>query len=621
MVLQPLNPAGWAFASCLVFQNWLFSDRRFCPLPISIAIVPASAPLINPIAFGLFCGFWPGFLLDWGYTMAACLDHTVLPAFAVDKKFVLILYPGERKWHERLVVLRSVPSSDQRTLGWCIAATPDGIGTPIGLRMAPLAMPLVPLRLPISEVLRRPSSMPTSARSIRPMPAAFWLKSANSGVLEHESICKALELAIECDQLNIGELATVWLLCRSLQMIQYRWKDRILGSTSNGTVDDESHFFLGVDPTRGNLCICTAFNIWPGEELHKEAQANKEQRKAWEERAFPPGQQGKEEDPVTKLLSLLSDLPRHIPVPAIAIEDLAKEPPSKRARPMPESGECFRGAISLQAFDSTEHKEEALWRRALEKWLVILTECPGSSHIGETAAVQNTEVAIETFRELFGRKSGNTGMKRGSALVEFLAWGQKKFRSEDATVLLVTYVEILEWLLEAVTMHAFDRYACGAILFGVFSRSRVSDMKKSFGGFLDFGQLENGGEGYIECRTRDHKTANAVAQTGLSMPLLAPALGVTKTAWAVTWAKVSEEVGLAFSPTKTGPVLPAPNQKGGWTKRCVDSGEVTRWMRALLVKGGCEVPEGSGQRRTASPKESCLQPGQPRGVDRSRSTG
>ena len=134
---------------------------------------------------------------------------------------------------------------------------------------------------------------------------------------------------------------------------------------------------------------------------------------------------------MTKLLSLLSDLPRHIPVPAIAIEDLAKEPPSKRARPMPESGECFRGAISLQAFDSTEHKEEALWRRALEKWLVILTECPGSSHIGETAAVQNTEVAIETFRELFGRKSGNTGMKRGSALVEFLAWGQKKFRSED----------------------------------------------------------------------------------------------------------------------------------------------------------------------------------------------
>ena len=86
-------------------------------------------------------------------------------------------------------------------------------------------------------------------------------------------------------------------------------------------------------------------------------------------------------------------------------------------------------------------------------------------------------------------------------------------------------------------------------------------MKKSFGGFLDFGQLENGGEGYIECRTRDHKTANAVAQTGLSMPLLAPALGVTKTAWAVTWAKVSEEVGLAFSPTRPGRCYRLPIRK------------------------------------------------------------
>ncbi|CAE7735243.1 unnamed protein product [Symbiodinium necroappetens] len=110
------------------------------------------------------------------------------------------------------------------------------------------------------------------------------LQPSDNGVLEHESICKALELAIEYDQLNIGELAAMELLCRRLQMIQYRWKDRVLGSYSSGTVDDESHFFLGVDPTRGNLCICPALNTWLGEELHKEAQANKEQRKAREER-------------------------------------------------------------------------------------------------------------------------------------------------------------------------------------------------------------------------------------------------------------------------------------------------------------------------------------------------
>ena len=69
------------------------------------------------------------------------------------------------------------------------------------------------------------------------------LQPSDNGVLEHESICKALELALEYDQLNLGELACLELLCRQLQMLQYRWKERILGATSAGTVDDESHFF------------------------------------------------------------------------------------------------------------------------------------------------------------------------------------------------------------------------------------------------------------------------------------------------------------------------------------------------------------------------------------------
>ena len=112
------------------------------------------------------------------------------------------------------------------------------------------------------------------------------LQASDGGVLEHEAICKVLELAIEYDQLNIGELAAVELLCRRLQMIQYRWRERILGATATGTIEDESHFFMGTDPTRGNLCICPCLNTWLGEELRKESQMNKEQRKAREERAL-----------------------------------------------------------------------------------------------------------------------------------------------------------------------------------------------------------------------------------------------------------------------------------------------------------------------------------------------
>ena len=441
-----------------------------------------------------------------GFTMASYIDNTVLPAFAVENKYVIIQYPGERKWHERYVILKPTPSSDPRSIGWCVIATPDGdvYGEPLsipnisgvailgddrslppgvlrrnvyrfedgnigqalgaaevahlrGLAQAeltalqneidqtgmavvnaspgPVTAPAVaPVTSPpaaVGPVLApaagfswvvaaneghraRGSLVPIAqvvggyqagskgvvglsdgvilfvelvanhelisyarqgapAGPDPPQPAvlgagigaigigqgddartlavrygtdgkrrrelrdgvelasesvwadwpikgprtAKWvgqyfvtnggspmvmhntwkvnckLQGSDNGVLEHESLCKMLELALEYDQLNLGELASLELACRRLQMIQYRWRDRIIGSTSSGTVDDESHFFLGVDPTRGNLCISPALNTWLGEELHKESQANKEQRKAREERALLKANKGK----------------------------------------------------------------------------------------------------------------------------------------------------------------------------------------------------------------------------------------------------------------------------------------------------------------------------------------
>ena len=378
----------------------------------------------------------------------------------------------------------------------------------------------------------------------------------------------------------------------------------------------------------------------------------------------------REEDPVDVMLN---SLPASIPVPAPPVqpEEIVKEPPVKRARPFPESGECFRGAISLRGYDNDEDKVEGVWRRALEKWLVVVTECPGTSLIGDRVSRMTATEAAGTLRELFGRKSAATVLKRGSALVAFIAWCRKTFRDEEpmpfrtlhmegylrhlkmskrpasaftsfqeavnfaihvvgismlvaskgqqqgdsvwspwcsgiigqalqgkaerrqATVLSVHQVAALEYMLQDSSLSAFDRYACGALLFGIFSRSRVSDLRKTFGWFLDFDQLGEGGDGFIECRTRDHKTANLVLQSGVSMPLVAPAMGVTSASWAVRWAKVAEEVGLSFSGDRKGPVLPAPDQRGGWTKRSVDAGEVTKWLHALLARSGNEASPGT----------------------------
>ncbi|CAE7335826.1 unnamed protein product, partial [Symbiodinium pilosum] len=206
------------------------------------------------------------------------------------------------------------------------------------------------------------------------------LQPSDAGVLEHESICKALELAVEYDQLNIGELATIELLSRRLQMIQFRWKERILGSASSGTVDDESHFFLGVDPTRGNLCICPALNTWLGEELHKEAQANKEQRKAREERALLRGNKTKlaadawVREGVQTLNSLYGGSEAGIFAPvssqASALSGLAQKyrlaGPPPQSRPE-EALQALLGSMSVYSLDNVECNI-ASYDEALVSW-------------------------------------------------------------------------------------------------------------------------------------------------------------------------------------------------------------------------------------------------------------
>ena len=79
---------------------------------------------------------------------------------------------------------------------------------------------------------------------------------------------------------------------RLIQLSQARWRERILGATETGSMDDERYLYLGMDENRGNLCISPELNEWIGAELHKEALAAKEQRKAREERALTRGGKG-----------------------------------------------------------------------------------------------------------------------------------------------------------------------------------------------------------------------------------------------------------------------------------------------------------------------------------------
>lgn len=110
-----------------------------------------------------------------------------------------------------------------------------------------------------------------------------------AGVSEHLGWCRFFETAACYDQIDLGKCCAAELGARRLQMIADKWKHKMpntAGSGSTITDMDDSHLLLGTTDTRGNVGVSPALQSWLGEELAKEAMANKERRKAREERAL-----------------------------------------------------------------------------------------------------------------------------------------------------------------------------------------------------------------------------------------------------------------------------------------------------------------------------------------------
>ena len=158
----------------------------------------------------------------------------------------------------------------------------------------------------------------------------------------------------------------------------------------------------------------------------------------------------------------------------------------------------------------------------------------------------------------------------------------------QARVLTVKEVEHLEIFLSDERMDITDRTACGAMLFCLYSRSRWSDIRRVYNFVTDIAEREGKISGYVECRTRSHKTARLVAKGGLSMPLVAPVWGVTSPPWGLAFVKVLQLAGRAADCLDHEPLLAAPTLDGKWSSRAVTTKEGGKWLRNLLssVEGG-----------------------------------
>ena len=119
-------------------------------------------------------------------------------------------------------------------------------------------------------------------------------------------------------------------------------------------------------------------------------------------------------------------------------------------------------------------------------------------------------------------------------------------------VLTVRQVEVLEESLWDEELGLVDRYASGVFLFCLFSRSRISDIRKVHGFIIDVVTEGGVAVGFLECATRTHKTALQAQTVGVSMPLVAPVNGVRSVPWGLQFIKIAEEVGLPFSSRDKG---------------------------------------------------------------------
>ena len=188
-------------------------------------------------------------------------------------------------------------------------------------------------------------------------------------------------------------------------------------------------------------------------------------------------------------------------------------------------------------------------------------------------------------------------------------------RSEkkQARILTVAEVENLEKLLMDETEELVDRFAAGSMLFALYSRSRLSDLKRVRGFIKDV--TENNGtiSGYLEFRTRTHKTARLVARQGLSMPLVAPVWGLQSPPWGLWYVKVAELAGRPLETLHDEALLPAPMKDAlaEWQSRSVTTTEAGKWLRSLLSKRLGEIEYTTVHTLKGTPLSWCAKAGLP----------
>ena len=181
-----------------------------------------------------------------------------------------------------------------------------------------------------------------------------------------------------------------------------------------------------------------------------------------------------------------------------------------------------------------------------------------------------------TFDEILGSKR-----LKGSADLMFV----EKESLKQAKVLTVQQVNQLHKILVNDAAADYDGAAAGYLLLALYGRCRHSDLQNVSEIIHDYS--DEGG--YLEVRTKCHKTAcNALKRTML-LPIILPVLGVDGSCFVRHVGEAFSRVGLPFDGKINGPIFRPPSKSGEPCKRGLTSTECSRFLQLFLDEPSSSV--------------------------------
>ena len=150
-----------------------------------------------------------------------------------------------------------------------------------------------------------------------------------------------------------------------------------------------------------------------------------------------------------------------------------------------------------------------------------------------------------------------------------------------ARTLKVAEVSKLERAMES-DLNPIDKYLLGGVLFAIYSRSRWSDLRHVDQFWIERETFNGEPFGFVECRTKHHKTATSLLKKTRFMPLVAPLLGVTGVDWVEHWVQAMWSLGVYPEDSPFGAICKAPTPDGVLGQRSCTSEEIGTFVNGIL---------------------------------------